>query len=57
MQVQQILNRLQTFKSFVYKHVRFIETSETRGIEARSALAPTVGLAVRSVRPATAMKR
>ena len=34
MQVKQLLNRLQKFKSFVYEHVRFIETSETLVIEA-----------------------
>gem|GEM_PF-601776 len=34
MQVKQLLNRLQKFKSFVYEHVRLIETSETLIIEA-----------------------
>ncbi len=34
MQVKQILNRLQKFPSCVYEHVRFVDTSETRIIEA-----------------------
>ena len=34
MQVKQLLNRLQKFKSFVYEHVRFIDTAETLVIEA-----------------------
>jgi len=33
MQVKQILNRLQTFKSFVYETVRFVEIAETQIIE------------------------
>ena len=34
MQVKQLLNRLQKFKSFVYEHVRFVDTPETLAIEA-----------------------
>ena len=34
MQVKQILNRLQKFKSFVYEHVRFVDTAETLVLEA-----------------------
>jgi len=34
MQVKHILNRLQKFKSFVYEHVRFVDTVEALVIEA-----------------------
>ncbi len=34
MQVKQLLNRLQNFKSFVYETVRFVDTAETLVIEA-----------------------
>jgi hypothetical protein len=33
MQVKQILNRLQKFKSFVYETVRFVDTAEALVLE------------------------